>query len=71
VVADIAVGLGIAAADVLAAVEDPAWKARCREETDAAIARGVFGAPFIFVDGEPFWGGDRMWMVRKWLEGAG
>lgn len=71
IVADVAVGQGIAAEDVLAALDAPAWKARCREETDGAIARGVFGAPFIIVDGEPFWGSDRLWMVRTWLERTG
>lgn len=71
VIADIAAGQGLAADGVLAAMEDPEWKARCRAETDGAIARGVFGAPFIIVDGEPFWGADRLWMVRKWLERTG
>ena len=38
---------------------DPRWKARLKAANDAAIARGVFGAPFFIVDGEPFWGNDR------------
>jgi carboxymethylenebutenolidase len=28
--------------------------------TDEALARGVFGAPFFVLDGEPFWGQDRL-----------
>lgn len=32
-----------------------------------AIARGAFGAPFFFVDGEPFWGWDRIPMIERWL----
>ena len=32
-----------------------------------AIARGVFGAPFIFIDGEPFWGADRLPQIERWL----
>lgn len=34
---------------------------------EEAVARGVFGAPFIFVDGEPFWGNDRLPQVERWL----
>jgi 2-hydroxychromene-2-carboxylate isomerase len=28
---------------------------------------GVFGVPSFVVDGEIFWGGDRLWMVREKL----
>lgn len=47
------------------------WKDRVRAETDAAFRRGVFGAPFIFVDEEPFWGNDRLQEVDSWLTGGG
>jgi 2-hydroxychromene-2-carboxylate isomerase len=46
-------------------------KARLREECDAAIKKGVFGSPFIIVDGEPFWGADRLEHVEKWLDTGG
>ena len=36
----------------------------CRE----AEAAGVFGVPTFVIDGELFWGGDRLWMVREKLE---
>lgn len=71
VVADVAAGFGIDSAALAAAVEQPAIKARLKEETDAAIARGVFGAPFVIVDGEPFWGADRLEMVERWLATGG
>ncbi|WP_207484266.1 2-hydroxychromene-2-carboxylate isomerase [Arenibaculum pallidiluteum] len=48
-------------------VSDGAVKARLRAETERAIARGVFGAPFLFVDGEPFWGADRLDQVERWM----
>jgi len=32
-----------------------------------AEADGVFGVPTFVVDGEIFWGGDRIWMVREKL----
>jgi 2-hydroxychromene-2-carboxylate isomerase len=50
-----------------AAWNDPQWKARLRRANDEAIAAGVFGAPFFFVDGEPFWGNDRKAQIERWL----
>ncbi len=56
---------------VAAALADPAVKERLRAEVDAAIAAGVFGSPFFVVDGEPFWGHDRMDHVEQWLARGG
>ena len=42
-----------------AAWNAPVWKDRLRAANDEALKRGVFGAPFFIVDGEPFWGHDR------------
>ena len=42
---------------------------RLKRENDAAIAAGVFGAPFFIVDGEPFWGNDRRAQIEQWLSG--
>ena len=50
-----------------AAWNDPQWKARLKRANDEAIAAGVFGAPFFFVDGEPFWGNDRKAQIERWL----
>lgn len=52
---------------LLAGVDDPAVKETLKRETDRAIARGVFGAPFFLVDGEPFWGVDRLPHLERWL----
>lgn len=71
VVADVATTLGVAREDVLAGMLDPAIKERLREEVDGAIKRGVFGSPFIVVDGEGFWGADRLWQVEEWLKRGG
>ncbi len=54
-----------------AALEDPAVKDALRDEVDAAIARGVFGSPFFIVDGEPFWGLDRLDQLERWLATGG
>ena len=34
---------------------------------DGAIERGVFGSPYIVIDGEPFWGNDRRPQIERWL----
>jgi len=52
-------------------LQDPAVKTHVREVTDTAIARGVFGAPFFIVDGEAFWGHDRLAQVEHWLQSGG
>lgn len=70
-VAAIGAGLGIAAAELIAATQDPAIKARLKAETDRSLERGVFGSPFIFVDDEPFWGADRLDQVERWLATGG
>lgn len=70
-VAEVAGALDIERTAVLAAMQDPQVKERLRQETDAAIARGAFGSPFIFVDGEPFWGSDRLDQVDRWLATGG
>ncbi|MBK6851877.1 MAG: 2-hydroxychromene-2-carboxylate isomerase [Burkholderiales bacterium] len=49
---------------------DQRWKDALRVENDAAIAAGVFGAPFFSVDGEPFWGNDRKGQLAQWLQGS-
>jgi 2-hydroxychromene-2-carboxylate isomerase len=55
----------------LAAIATAAIKERLKAVTEAAVARGVFGSPFVFVDGEPFWGADRLGQVERWLETGG
>lgn len=58
---------GLDAQQAEAAFADAAWKARLKAVNDQAIAAGVFGAPFFFVDGEPFWGNDRKPQIERWL----
>ena len=70
-VAEIATLLGIEPSALLAAVADPAIKERLKQATATAIERGVFGSPFIFVDGEPFWGADRLVQIEAWLARGG
>jgi 2-hydroxychromene-2-carboxylate isomerase len=68
---DVATTLGFSAGEVMAGAQDDAVKTRLRDETTAAMERGVFGSPYIIVDGEPFWGGDRMDHIDRWLATGG
>lgn len=68
---------GVSGADAercLAANDDPAIKAELRRRTDAAVARGIFGAPAITVgdggEGDAFfWGQDRLALVEAAARG--
>ncbi len=63
--------LGLDPDMMLAGMIDPEIKTLARRYGEEAVTRGVFGSPWIFVDGEPFWGSDRLAMVDRWLaEGA-
>jgi len=67
VVAGIAQSIGIDGQALLQAGQDPALKDALRKQVDEAIALGVFGAPTIVVDGEMFWGNDRLPQIERWL----
>ena len=67
IAAEIAGDAGVDRAGARASVDDVAIKDVLKREVDGAIARGVFGSPFVFVDGEPFWGLDRFDQVERWL----
>lgn len=70
-VAAVAAPLGIDPAALAEGVASPRVKDRLRAETEGAIARGVFGAPYVIADGEPFWGWDRLDMLDRWLARGG
>ncbi len=62
---------GIDAEALLESIQTPEIKQRLKNETEAAIQRGIFGSPFFFVDNEPFWGNDRLDQLDCWLERGG
>jgi 2-hydroxychromene-2-carboxylate isomerase len=68
VLGEIAEELGIDPKALVAATQDPAIKDKLKAAVDESIARGVCGAPFVFVDGEPFWGNDRLPQIERWLQ---
>ena len=51
---------------VLAAAETDEAKAALRAQTDRAAELGIFGAPTFIVDGETFWGNDRLEQALAW-----
>jgi 2-hydroxychromene-2-carboxylate isomerase len=69
--ADVAGKAGFDRTAARACIDDPAIKEALKRGVDVAISAGVFGSPFIVVDGEPFWGLDRFDQVERWLAHGG
>ena len=55
---------GFSARELSAMANNPAIKAALKVNTEAAVERGVFGAPTTFVGDEMFFGQDRLEMIR-------
>lgn len=70
VLAEIAAELALDSAQLLAGAKSPEAKEMLRLSTEAALARGVFGSPFVIADDEPFWGFDRFAQLEAWLAGG-
>jgi 2-hydroxychromene-2-carboxylate isomerase len=60
VVSEALMKLGLPAQQVIADAQTDANKMRLRQQTEAAAAKGVFGAPTFFAGDEMFWGNDRL-----------
>lgn len=60
-------GAGLDGAALLARADDPGVKAALIANTEAAVARGVFGIPTFFVGEEMFWGKERLAQVAAAL----
>ncbi|WP_345797022.1 2-hydroxychromene-2-carboxylate isomerase [Castellaniella sp. MT123] len=58
--------VGLATAPLADAIASEPVKALLRQANDDALALGVFGSPFLLIDGEPFWGFDRFDTIRLW-----
>jgi len=55
-------------AAILGAADGDAAKACLRQNTEQAKALGIFGSPSFVVDGELFWGNDRLEAAFEWAE---
>ena len=58
------------AARIMAGIQDPEVKAGLIANTEAAVARGVFGSPSFFVGDELFFGKDKLREVEEEIERA-
>ena len=58
---------GFDPAEIMALTADAEVKAVLRATTEEAVARGVFGAPTMFVGDAMFFGQDRLAFVRAAL----
>ena len=67
VVARVLAAAGLPAQALLEATQDPEVKAELIANTEAAVARGVFGIPTFFVGDEMFFGKDRLGQVEETL----
>lgn len=70
-IARAAEAVGVDGSELSEASRSAEWKAAFHRQTDRAVQKGVFGSPFFFIDGEPFWGTDRMEMMDDWLRNGG
>ena len=79
-------GLDLSTADAIVAIPlprgiDAEWLregiagdeagALLRGAVEASLKAGIFGSPTVVVDGEPFWGVDKLGLVEQWLECGG
>lgn len=53
---------------IIATANTPENKAKLRAQTEEAVARGIFGAPSFTIEGELFWGGDRLDDAIAWAK---
>ena len=58
-------------ANLVQAAQSPEATQLLRDEVDASLKAGVFGSPTVVVDGEMFWGVDKLEQVETWLERGG
>lgn len=58
---------GFASLEIMALTNDESVKAALKENTEAAIKRGVFGAPSMFIGDQLFFGQDRLDFLEEAL----
>lgn len=71
VLAEIAASLGVDGGQLVAALGEQSVKDALKKEIDDAVGNGVFGSPMMIVDGEPFWGHDRLEQMENWIVTGG
>ncbi len=66
-IAKCAAGVGLDGAAAAAANDDPRWKDAMRAAVAASNDVKMFGAPYFVINGEAFWGNDRLDQVERWI----
>jgi 2-hydroxychromene-2-carboxylate isomerase len=69
VIREAASNIGIDGQELLDKAQTAEIKQRLRQQTETAIEAGVFGVPSFVVDGEIFWGNDRLHFLKDYLLG--
>ena len=66
VIGELLAGLGVDPATTLAQAQSDVTKVKLRAQTEDAQRLGIFGAPSFVVNGELFWGNDRLEQALAW-----
>ncbi|HVS64853.1 MAG TPA: 2-hydroxychromene-2-carboxylate isomerase [Thermoanaerobaculia bacterium] len=69
VVAETASSVGLEGESLVERATQPEIKAKLRDATDRALAKGVFGVPTMIADERLFWGFDDLVNLERYLEG--
>lgn len=67
-VAKVLTNAGLDAQQIIASTQEPEVKAALIDSTEAAVKRGCFGAPTMFIGDEMFFGQDRMQFIEMALQ---
>ncbi|MBX2878450.1 MAG: 2-hydroxychromene-2-carboxylate isomerase [Granulosicoccus sp.] len=70
-VLSVASSIGIDTDQLSSALATPEVKGLLKTAVDDAVTKGIFGSPTICIDGENFWGQDRLPDVEHWLATGG
>ncbi len=70
-VLDIVASTGLPRAAAVDALQSDGLRDAPRAVTADAMAAGIFGSPTLVIDGEAFWGSDRLAMAEAWLQTGG
>ncbi len=62
---------GLSSSQMTEVLEAPQASQLLRESVNNAVNQGVFGSPFFLVDGEPFFGVDKLELIDTWLAEGG
>ena len=67
-VVQIGTGMGLDPHALATGMDSAPIRDQLKAEIKLALARGVFGSPFVIIDGEPFWGFDRIEQMEALLK---